>query len=188
MICPQCGYENPPIANYCGKCGTPQTEAQAQQLYQKQTPPSFPPAPVQKSKGKGVTGLFIISPFGALLAIICFMFPWIEVNCAGKSIDTKTGFDIAFHDEKIFIVVLGLAAIIIVAGLIFKFIKKPIISLPITLASAIASLVIMGLKYNKYIEEYGKEIFKVKFGAVGTVLGFVIAILGSFLLFLEKKE
>lgn len=182
MNCPQCGYENPPIAKFCGRCGTPQTP---QQSFHQQPQSQFQNL---QPKGKGIFGMFLVSPIGALIAIICFSFPWIEVHCDNKTLDTKTGFDIAFHDEKIFIIVLVLAVMIITGVLIFKFIKKPVIGMPIALAGAVISLVIMTIKYLDYMDKYGKEIFKVKFGAIGTTIGLFIAFIGGILLLFEKKD
>jgi hypothetical protein len=60
MQCPKCGFENPPEAKFCGKCGEPMQTA---------APPTPPPGGQVVSQGMKI-GIIVGSIFIPLLGIV----------------------------------------------------------------------------------------------------------------------
>ncbi|MDR3580066.1 MAG: zinc ribbon domain-containing protein [Oryzomonas sp.] len=125
----------------------------------------------------------MISPSGAGLALLCFFLPWMEVSCVGQT-KTISGADIGGEFWIVFIAALvALGAYLYFKNLNMLKTAQPII----TLASlvGIGFLMYKLLKVNSGVDTgFGKLTladfgFKPQIGIYGTVLGFLMSLLGS---------
>ncbi|MCH8289130.1 MAG: hypothetical protein IID12_08505 [Candidatus Marinimicrobia bacterium] len=124
-----------------------------------------------------------ISPAGAIIAAICFFLPWIKFSCAGQT-KYASGADLG----GIYWVVFISALAIIGAFFFFRSQRQVGKSKVITILSSIVALGVMVFKYVNFTngmetefgtikpEDIGLEI---QFGGIGTLLGFVVALIGS---------
>lgn len=112
------------------------------------------------------------TPGGAGLAAICFFLPWIRA--CGQDI---SGSQIASNGEALLWLVL-IAAIVIVFGFVVYEGQDNLEKLkPFVLGGAILSLIILVIEYVK-VSEQGSGMFEVRYGSVGTLLGFIASLFG----------
>jgi len=124
-----------------------------------------------------------LTPAGAIIALICFFLPWVKVSCAGK-VNYLSGAEIG----GIFWLVLITALAIIVAFFYFRNQKKIEKSRPVAILGSIITLAVILIKYVSLAWEQ-KSVFAkagskvidctIQIGAVGTVIGFVMAVVGA---------
>ena len=125
-----------------------------------------------------------ITPAGALVALICFFLPWVKVSCMG--VKTMTGADIASQNGLFYLIPLAAVAIL-VAYFFFKKVNDLKKIRLVTWISAGIALAIMIVEYLRLSggtkTEFGtisaKELgLSIEFGAIGSLLGFVAALVG----------
>jgi len=122
-------------------------------------------------------GKRFITPSGAGLAAICFFMPW--MRACGQDV---SGFQIANGGESALWLVLIAAIAIVVGFFIYDGQNKLKDLKPIVIVGAGVSLLILLFKYSEFNKQ-GGGMFEMKFGSVGTILGFGASLFG--LLFLE---
>lgn len=127
-----------------------------------------------------------LTPAGAMVVLICFFLPWVKVSC-GRIVRTFSGPAIG----GIFWLVLIAALVIIVAFFYFRSKKQIQKSKYIVIFSSIVALVAIFIKYislvcgqkNVLIKAGTKAIqFTILVGAMGTIIGFIVVVIGSFFL------
>jgi uncharacterized membrane protein (DUF485 family) len=127
-----------------------------------------------------------LTPAGALIVLICFFLPWVKVSCAGR-VKNVSGAEIG----GIFWLVLVSALAIIVAFFYFRSQKQLEKSRPVAILSSIVALAVIFIKYTSLAWEQKSVVAKagskvidctIQLGAVGTVIGFILAITGLFFL------
>lgn len=135
-----------------------------------------------------------ISPSGALLAVVCFFMPWIKISCMDKT-QYFSGAELARdHGQHIFWLLLACAIVMLLVFAVGFYKRRLDLAKPIVLVCAVSGLVILLFKYL----DSGKGIktdmgvirpedlgLSVSFGMVGTAIGFVVALVGTFFL---KRE
>lgn len=144
------------------------------------------------------------SPTGAAIALICFFLPWLEFSC-GELKQSMSGAEIG----GIFWVVFAAAAIILLAYFYFRNQDELNKARPIILLCSLVALALLFYKYmdfksgaqqgiaglnqisqmagnqqagadpNMQMPEIG---ISLKFGGYGTIAGFLIALVGAFML------
>ncbi len=127
-----------------------------------------------------------LTPIGTIAIIFCFFLPWINVRCGSQKIEL-TGMKIA-EDDPIILVVL-LSAIFTLA--IYFLYKKDLFKVKkILVSSLFLGGGFLGFKIVTFIEKYEKriDIFEPNIGIIGTVLGFIIAIVGAVNIFSEEIQ
>jgi len=146
----------------------------------------------------------LLSPAGAGIALICFFLPWVEFSC-GELRQSMSGAEIG----GIFWVVFAAAALILLAYFYFRNSDELAKARPVILLCSLVALAILSYKYmdfksgtkngiaglnqisqmaemqqpengqNMQIPEIG---INIKIGGYGTIFGFVLALIGGFLL------
>jgi energy-coupling factor transporter transmembrane protein EcfT len=132
-----------------------------------------------------------ISPSGALLAILCFFMPWIKISCMGEA-QYFSGAQLASeHGQHIFWALLACAATILVVFVVCKYRKRLDIARPIVMLCAATGILILLFRYFDSSKEIKTDMgvirmqdlgITVEFGIVGTFIGFVLALAGTFFL------
>jgi hypothetical protein len=125
-----------------------------------------------------------LTPAGAMVALICFFLPWVKVSC-GRIVRTFSGPDIG----EIFWFVL-IAALVIIVTFFYSRSKKQLEkSKYVVIFSSIVALAAIFIKYislvcgqkNVLVKAGTKAIqFEIHVGAMGTIIGFIVVIIGSF--------
>lgn len=123
------------------------------------------------------------SPAGAVLVIICFFLPWLEVRCSGKKI---IGSGLTFANKAfplwailVFAVIVLLLFVWLKRGLSLKWFKLG------TIFSASFGLFMMILTYwgieKKLSGFFVRKIInhEVKIGLIGTLIGFIVTIIAA---------
>ena len=137
-----------------------------------------------------------ITPAGGILALLCFFLPWLKIDCSIKmwgeklnsQIVTVSGFEIATKQQLNLITVALIAAVIII-GISLYMLKEQTpwkSRLPVLISSGVglACLLIEYIHLNTGIDTpLGKITLKelevtFQFGAFGTVIGFILSIIG----------
>ena len=125
-----------------------------------------------------------LSPAGAILILICFFLPWLEVRCSGKKI---IGSGFTFADKAFPLWLIPIFAFFII--LLFFWYQK---GLPLkwfkigTILFASLGLIMMILTYIAMEQKLSGFIIRkitshqIKVGLIGTVFGFVFMILTAF--------
>jgi uncharacterized membrane protein len=135
-----------------------------------------------------------LTPAGAIIALICFFLPWVKVSCAGR-IRNVSGAEVG----GIFWLVFVAALAIIVAFFYFRSKKQLEKSMPIAILGSIVALAIMFIRYSSLscgqksvLAKAGSKVIDctIQVGAIGTIIGFILAIAGSVFLKLkcDKRE
>lgn len=148
-----------------------------------------------------------LTPAGAGIALICFFLPWIEFSCGGMK-GTISGAEIG----GVLWVVFVAALLSLLAFYYFRNYDELDRAKPVIILSALVALAIIIYRYFNYksgmncfqggagqlseipalkgflgdstqIPEFG---FKIEFGAYGTLIGFLISLIGSH--FLDKQD
>lgn len=119
-----------------------------------------------------------LSPAGALLAAICFFLPW--VRACGRDL---SGAQMASESPIWWLVLLAALAIL---GLFYHFSQKGALSKlkPFVAGCCAVALFMMVAQYFK-LQNQIRGMFDIRFGGVGSFLGFLIALAG--LPFLQDK-
>jgi uncharacterized membrane protein len=127
-----------------------------------------------------------LTPAGALIVLICFFLPWVKVSCAGR-VKNVSGAEIG----GIFWLVLVSALAIIVAFFYFRSQKKIEKSRPVAIPGSLLVLAVIFIKYvslawgqKSVFAKAGSKVIDctIQLGAIGTVIGFVMTIIGSLFL------
>jgi RNA polymerase subunit RPABC4/transcription elongation factor Spt4 len=207
QICSNCSVALDADAAFCKACGSPAVEAincpQCAQLikadaefcqyctYDLSTPPEAfaaetPPAPQSDDVRDNPASL--VSPSGAAFAVICFFLPWLEMSgCGSKQI--ATGAEFAKTDSILWLLpLMGLIAF----AVYFICKKQNALSkarLYIIGISAIALCFFIYKLYgilaaSKYFDKPptpdANSGIKILSGSYGTIIGFILAIVGCF--------
>jgi uncharacterized membrane protein (DUF485 family) len=131
----------------------------------------------------------LLTPAGAILALICFFLPWVKVSCA-RTTKSFSGPEIG----GIFWLVLVSALAIIVAFFYFRSQKQLEKSRPVAILSSIVALAVIFIRYislaweqKSMFAKAGSKVIDctIQVGAIGTIIGFILAIAGS--VFLERE-
>lgn len=128
-----------------------------------------------------------VSVMGAIIVIICFFLPWVEMDCMGKK--TISGADIG---GPLWVVPIGAAIFIFV---FYSFYKRNEISkiVSVALINFVIATIIIAYKYFSFTESLKKELgstpeslgMTLKYGAVLTIIGEVIILVGC--AFIKEK-
>ncbi|MGB8658188.1 MAG: zinc ribbon domain-containing protein [Candidatus Zixiibacteriota bacterium] len=131
-----------------------------------------------------------LSPAGAVIALICFFLPWVKFSCSGIE-QTVSGSQIGGELWIIF----AASVIILVVFYLFRNQKQLDKACPVVILSSLAGLAVLLFKFLKFATpqktEFGTITLKdiglsIQFGAVGTVIGLLMALIGSG--FLKSQE
>jgi hypothetical protein len=123
-----------------------------------------------------------LTPAGAMIALICFFLPWVKISC-GKTTRSFSGPDIG----GIFWLVLIAALVMVLAFFYFRRKNQLKITKYVAILGSIMALLAIIVKYislvygqnSIWIKAGTKAIrFKVQIGAVGTLFGLVLVIIG----------
>jgi hypothetical protein len=128
----------------------------------------------------------LVSPAGALLALVCFFLPWGRFSCAGIS-RTFSGPEIGGICWTVFAAALAIPLVVGAAALLRKLHFARIA----VAACALAALVVLLIEQANYVRGHetgfgrvhGEDVgVQLGLGGAGTVLGLLIALAGSMLL------
>ena len=152
-------------------------------------PPVLSEQSVSETKEQEDKKVFI-TPSSAGFAIICFFLPWVEYSCGGFGGRSLSGSDLASMDSSLWLVPL-IAGAIIGAFFYFRSQKKPLVSIPVTMALVAFALSflfykahVFGRGVNTPFGGIGFEMlgFSLQFGGFLTAISFAAAWLGLFFL------
>ncbi len=163
MKCPNCGLRSLHTATRCDECG-----------YNFKTGKAPKPTSSQEISSMNGNGKIFISLVGAIISAICFFLPWI--GCEGGR-RTPSGAEIGGELWVVFIA----ALVIIAAVFFFKQQKQIEKARPIVAVSSLVALAMLLYEYIKMTnDEFAQFIkFEIKFGSIGTLIGFVLALIGT---------
>jgi apolipoprotein N-acyltransferase len=125
----------------------------------------------------------LISPAGALLALVCFFLPWGRFSCAGVG-RTLSGADIGGMLWIVFAAALVIPAAV-AAGLLLRRLDRARL---VVAGSALLALGVMLLQHLRFARGQGTGFGRVqpedlgvqlRLGGAGTVLGLLVALIGS---------
>ena len=125
----------------------------------------------------------LLTPAGAIIALICFFLPWVKVSCA-RTTKSFSGPEIG----GFFWLVLVSALAIIVAFFYFRSQKQLEKSKPVAILGSLFALAVMFIKYvslaleqKSVVAKAGSKVIDctIQIGAIGTIIGFILAIIGS---------
>jgi hypothetical protein len=137
------------------------------------------------SKNKEDKKVFL-TPVGAIIALICFFLPWVKVSCA-KTLKSVSGAEVG----GIFWLVFVAALLIIVAFFYFRSKKQIGRSKAVAILGSTAALVVVFIKYaslawgqKNLLVKAGSKVIDctIQVGAIGTVIGFILVIIGALFL------
>lgn len=136
-----------------------------------------------------------ITPLGGIVALICFFMPWVGTGRAVSSF-RKLGVNLFLTEHPVpkaaFIAVAFIASVVIVGLSIYTIIRrKPWKCKVLTLISSSIGLLNLLSVYLMYVKIYqNSDIgnYSGKFGFWGTVIGFVIAVIGALLIRSDDQE
>jgi TRAP-type uncharacterized transport system fused permease subunit len=124
-----------------------------------------------------------LTPAGAVIALICFFLPWVKFSCSGIE-QTVSGFQIGGELWIVF----AAAFIILFVFYFFRNQKQLNKARPVVILSAVVGLAVLLFKFLKFATpqktEFGTMTPKdmglsIQFGAIGTVIGLILALIGS---------
>jgi glucan phosphoethanolaminetransferase (alkaline phosphatase superfamily) len=124
-----------------------------------------------------------LTPAGAFIALICFFLPWVKISC-GRTTKSFSGPDIG----GIFWLVLIAALVMVAAFFYFRIKNQPEKSKYVAIIGSIVALAAIYIKYisvvygqNSLLVKAGTKVvrFKVQIGAIGTLFGLVLVIIGA---------
>jgi len=124
-----------------------------------------------------------LSPAGAILVLICFFLPWLEVRCSGKKI---IGSGLAFANKAFPLWAIPMFALLIILlfvwyqkGLSLKWFKiGSIVLASFGLSMMILTYIGIEKKLNGFIVRKIAS-HQIKVGLIGTVIGFIFIILSA---------
>lgn len=123
-----------------------------------------------------------LTPAGAMIALICFFLPWVKISC-GRTTKSFSGPDIG----GIFWLVLIAALVMVAAFFYFRIKNQPEKSKYVAILGSIMALLSILIKYvcvaygqnNLWVQAGTKAVrFKVQIGAIGTLFGLVLVMVG----------
>lgn len=154
----------------------------------------------------GKKSLFMATPAGGILALICFFLPWIKIDCTEETfwgttigeVTTATGFEIATK-QQVNLITATLIAAVVITGVSLYMLKEQTpwkSRLPVLISSGIGlgCLLIEYIHLNTGIDTpLGKitlKDLKVTFqiGAFGTIIGFILSIIGVWSLYKPENS
>ena len=124
-----------------------------------------------------------LTPAGALIVLICFFLPWVKVSC-GRTTRSLSGPDIG----GIFWLVLLAALVMMAAFFYFRNKNQPEKSMYVAIISSVIALAAIYIKYvsvaygqNSLLVKAGTKVvrFNVQIGAIGSILGFILILMGE---------
>ena len=124
-----------------------------------------------------------LTPTGAMIALICFFLPWVKVSC-GRTTRSYSGPEIG----GIFWLVLLAALVMTFAFFYFRNRNQPEKSRYVAIIGSIIALASIYIKYisvaygqNSLLVKAGTKMvrFKVQIGAIGSILGFILILIGE---------
>lgn len=135
----------------------------------------------KERNGKTEDQKVYISPVGALIALICFFLPWAKFSC-DHTVTIKSGAQLGDEFWLVFVA----ALVIIAAFYIFKSQRQIGKSRLIVIVSSIIAVAVMIIKYAALVGKLRNELdmtpeqigLSIEFGAFGTILGFIVALIG----------
>lgn len=182
--CSRCSTAIHPDTKACAACGAPAPVATLN-----------PDVDLTSSEDKRA----FISPTGAAIAVICFFLPWVQVSCTsfgGREIRSVSGADIGGILWLVFI-----AALAIVLAVFFYRSQNQIEKArPVVLICSIIAFAVMLIEYVRFSGQTGGQetpfgrirpedlgfTFSLQIGGIGTVIGFLLAMMGS--AYLKPRE
>lgn len=133
-----------------------------------------------------------LTPAGAMVALICFFLPWVKISC-GRTVKTFSGPEIG----GIFWLVLVAALVILVVFFYFRNKTRIEKTKPVAILASLFAFAVMFIKYfslvwgqmNVLVRAGTKPMhFNIHVGAIGTVIGFVLVIIGSLFIKTGKRQ
>lgn len=125
-----------------------------------------------------------LTPAGALVILICFFLPWLEVHCSGKKI---IGSGFTFAQEAVPLWLIPLFAVLALLlffwylkGLSLKWFKILLVSLAgLGILMMIFTYISIEQKLSGFLVRRITS-HQIKSGLIGTVIGFLLIILSAF--------
>lgn len=189
VLCSNCGTPNSSESRFCKQCASnlAQSATATRTISTTAGTTSNRDARSEAPEDKRV----FISPAGAAVAVVCFFLPWVEVSCnsfGGRQIQSVSGADIG----GVLWIVFVAAVAIIVAVLVHRAQNQTHKAQPIVILCSIAAFVVMLIQYVRFSNDtsgqqtpFGKIrpedlgfSFSLQIGGIGTLLGFVLALIG----------
>jgi double zinc ribbon protein len=188
-MCSNCGKPNSSESRFCKHCAFNLAQSN------KGTQPIAIPKTIAPEREAGSEApedqRVFISPAGAAIAVICFFLPWVEVSCnslGGRELHSVSGADMG----GILWIVFVAAVAIIVAVLVYRTQNQIGKAQPIVILCSIAAFVVMLIQYIRFSNETSGQqtpfarirpedlgfSFSLQVGGIGTLLGFVVALVG----------
>lgn len=133
-----------------------------------------------------------LSPSGAIISIICFFLPWVRFSCMGE-VKNSSGADMGGYFWLVFVAALAILLIFF----IFYNRQELVKAKPLIILSSLIALGVILFQYIKFAAGENTEFGRVKpediglsiqFGGIGTLIGFILSLIGSFFLKSGKKE
>ena len=127
-----------------------------------------------------------LTPSGAIISIICFFLPWVRFSCMGE-VKNASGADLG---DSFWIVFVAALAILLIYFIFYSKKELPKAK-PFIIISSLIALGVMLFQYIKFSAgentEFGRispqDIgLSIQFGAIGTIIGFILSSIGSFFL------
>ena len=115
----------------------------------------------------------LLTPTGAIIAVIFFFLPWLKTSCG-----TVSGADIAKADELIWLVFIS-ALLIVIIYFGYNNIKRLSKAVPFVLLLSAIGLGIIFIKGADLAKQLPRRSgLTVGIGLIGTIIGFILAIIG----------
>ncbi len=215
FYCPKCGGLVNSNARFCKYCAcdlsplvepiptSPPLRPPPNPVFQVPVPPHVkPPIPYQddpstlRSEISTDDPKSLISPSGAVFAVICFFLPWLQQSCGERTM-ISTGVDLANADSILWL--LPLLGIVALAAYVACKINKVLYrARPFIIGSAGFALCFFIYKFSVLLMAVGyfngsnggpPNPTQIKPGSYGTVIGFILTIVGClFIRRLKKVE
>lgn len=121
-----------------------------------------------------------ITPAGGVIALFCFFMPWVKASCMGNTISNASGFDLATKNGGDLILVALIAAVAIIGISFYMLVQQtPWKSkLPVFISSGIGIGCLWVSLFKGGRPSSGGLEVTLQFGAFGTIIGFIISIIG----------
>lgn len=139
----------------------------------------------------------IVSGSAAAIVLLCFFLPWATVSCSGQELMTVSGLDMASGVEvsgqqvegETILYAIPLAVLVIL-GLLVVAANNAIGAGIGQITASIVGLLILFLKWSSLTsnaQQQGMEV-SAEIGFFGTVVGFIVVIIGALLIMQEKSK
>jgi len=135
------------------------------------------------------TGKSFITPAGAILALLCFFLPWVKFSCAGST-QIVSGMKLAQDEGLLWLVFI---AALVILGVYFYMRSKNTVwkSKRYTLIGCGVAVLVIVYEFIDFLTGVDTEFGRIKpsdvgftlqFGFFGTLLGFILAAVGAYML------